>query len=92
MFQFPSEGINLALQACFAGPWQAIGSRYAQAVINDNTIKQRYRLQMCCGDGQTYNFFCDVNMCSFIFFLIMYKRLKMHYCVYMIKVNFKIQH
>lgn len=44
LFQFPSEGINLALHACFAGPWQAIGSRYAQAVINDNTLKQRYRL------------------------------------------------
>lgn len=55
LFEFHSEGINIALHACFAGPWQAIGSRYAEAVINDNTLKQRYRLRLCCGDGQTYN-------------------------------------
>nr|XP_032517715.1 serine/threonine-protein kinase polo isoform X1 [Danaus plexippus plexippus] len=37
------EGISLALQA-FSGPWQEIGTRYAQAVVNNNTINQRYRI------------------------------------------------
>nr|XP_026484677.1 serine/threonine-protein kinase polo isoform X2 [Vanessa tameamea]XP_026484678.1 serine/threonine-protein kinase polo isoform X2 [Vanessa tameamea] len=39
-----SEGVSLALRACFAGPWHSIRSRYAQAVITDNTLNQRYRI------------------------------------------------
>ncbi|XP_045761401.1 serine/threonine-protein kinase polo isoform X1 [Maniola jurtina] len=39
-----SDGVKLALHACLSGPWHAVGTRYAQAVINDNTLKQRYRI------------------------------------------------
>ncbi|XP_050665946.1 serine/threonine-protein kinase polo isoform X1 [Leptidea sinapis] len=39
-----SYGIDLALQFCCSGPWSLLGARYIQAVINDNTVKQQYRI------------------------------------------------
>ncbi|XP_037300750.1 serine/threonine-protein kinase polo isoform X2 [Manduca sexta] len=39
-----SEGVYLAMSACLAGPWHSLGSRCAQALVNDNTVNQRYRI------------------------------------------------
>ncbi|CAG4963589.1 unnamed protein product [Parnassius apollo] len=39
-----SEGIYLALHACYAGPWHSFRTRYAEAIVNNNTLKEHYRI------------------------------------------------
>lgn len=38
-----SEGVYLAMRVCLGGPWLAVGSRYARALADDNTVNLRYR-------------------------------------------------
>lgn len=38
-----SDGVKLAMRICCTGPWHKLSSRYAQAVIDDNTINHRLR-------------------------------------------------
>lgn len=38
-----SEGVHLAMSVCCTGPWHSMGSRYARALVDDNTVNQRYR-------------------------------------------------
>ncbi|CAF4915286.1 unnamed protein product [Pieris macdunnoughi] len=38
-----NEGISMAIEVC-CGPWKTLGARYAQAVINNNTLRQEYRI------------------------------------------------
>lgn len=47
-----SDGVYLVMRAC-AGPWHKLGTRYAQALVDDNTLKHRLRwlLARLCGDG-----------------------------------------
>ncbi|XP_063834887.1 serine/threonine-protein kinase polo isoform X2 [Ostrinia nubilalis] len=39
-----SEGVELALRLCCAGPWHKLGSRYAQALVEHKTVSQQYRI------------------------------------------------
>ncbi|XP_052753590.1 serine/threonine-protein kinase polo isoform X1 [Galleria mellonella] len=39
-----SEGVYLAMLLLCAGSWKSMGSRYARAVVNYNTIKHHYRI------------------------------------------------
>ncbi|CAH0600364.1 unnamed protein product [Chrysodeixis includens] len=39
-----SEGVQLAMTVCCTGPWHSLGSRYARALVDDNTVNQRYRI------------------------------------------------
>lgn len=39
-----SEGVELALRLCCAGPWHKLGTRYAQALVDHKTVTQQFRL------------------------------------------------
>lgn len=43
IFYAISDGVYLAMRICCTGPWHTLSARYAQAVVDDNTINHRLR-------------------------------------------------
>ncbi|CAB3220916.1 unnamed protein product [Arctia plantaginis] len=39
-----SEGVYLAMSVFCTGPWHSLSSRYARALVDDNTVNQHYRI------------------------------------------------